>query len=161
MQDILGAIPYEFTRYWIDRFPHFLSHSFHALEQCSHENLFKCYYSSAYIFDKPDYFYATNTQDFVPTYDNTTKYTKENRTNNRQITTGTGFDIQLSPGKQQLPNRKGSYNFHKTNNDTNNESNMAGGLTYRKHNLKKRKDISNGIDYNVKWTLPAGNGMDK
>lgn len=160
MQDILGAIPYEFTRYWIERFPHFLSHSYHALEQCSHENLFKTYYSSTYKFVKPNYFYASDTDDFVPTFDTTKKYSKENQTINRQMNGGGGgggYDIQLSPGK---PLRKGSYNFHRTNDGVVNDVN---GLTYRKNNFnKKRKDIMNGGDYNVKWTLPAGNSeIDK
>lgn len=51
----MGSIPVDFTKYWIARFPHLLSHSYHAMEACSKENSFKRYYTPKYVFTKPDY----------------------------------------------------------------------------------------------------------
>lgn len=154
MQYVLGSIPNDFTRYWIDRFPHFLSHSYHALEQCAHENLFKSYYSSSYTFAKPAYFYATDTDDFIPTFDNI-KYTKDVRSNNRIINGGAAGCETINSTSPNKPNRKGSYNFHRANDVT--ETNGS-GLTHRKQNFKKRKDTA---EPNVKWTLPAADTANK
>jgi serine/threonine-protein kinase/endoribonuclease IRE1 len=55
MQKTLGAIPTDFVRYWISRFPHLFSHTYHAMELCSRENIFRRYYCTQYQFTKPDY----------------------------------------------------------------------------------------------------------
>lgn len=61
----LGALPHAFTRYWIDRFPRLISHSYHAFESCTNEHAFIGYYPVGYKFSKPDYFYEI-TEDFKP-----------------------------------------------------------------------------------------------
>ncbi|XP_062560540.1 serine/threonine-protein kinase/endoribonuclease IRE1 isoform X2 [Armigeres subalbatus] len=58
VQEALGAIPHKFTQYWINRFPHLLSHAYHALADYSHEPIFHSYYNDEvnYKFRKPAYF---------------------------------------------------------------------------------------------------------
>lgn len=58
IQQIMGNIPHNFTYYWIGKFPRLLSHSYHALERCSHEPSFQHYYAQDVVFSKPDYFYV-------------------------------------------------------------------------------------------------------
>lgn len=141
MQTLLGSLPTEFTDYWISRFPRLLSHSYHAMQQCSKhkEKSFKPYYSKDYQFSKPSYFYEI-TEDFVPTElprimrDSPKKFNKENRYNNRYnnerrfspndlenigpnpnfrnfARTPPGFENNLKN------NKKGSYNFHRNISD--------------------------------------------
>ncbi|XP_052869117.1 uncharacterized protein LOC128274834 [Anopheles cruzii] len=73
LQKALGTIPHEFTNYWISRFPHLLSHSYHALANNSGEPIFRQYYNDEednhtsggpqvwphirYKFTKPAYFH--------------------------------------------------------------------------------------------------------
>lgn len=64
-QIILGALPKAFTKYWIDRFPRLISHSYHSLETCSLEHTFTGYYPKGYRFSKPNYFFEI-TEDFKP-----------------------------------------------------------------------------------------------
>lgn len=52
----MGNIPHNFTHYWIGKFPRLLSHSYHALERCSHEPSFQHYYAHDVVFSKPEYF---------------------------------------------------------------------------------------------------------
>lgn len=63
-------------RYWIDRFPRLLSHSYHALQSCCNEPIFSGYYPQNYAFCKPEYFYE-ETEDFKP-FDGGQK-TRDNR----------------------------------------------------------------------------------
>lgn len=56
IQQIMGNIPHNFTHYWIGKFPRLLSHSYHALERCSHEPSFQHYYAHDVVFSKPEYF---------------------------------------------------------------------------------------------------------
>lgn len=165
MQNVLGSIPIEFTRYWVKRFPHFISHNYHALEQCAQETIFKPYYNENYQFEKPDYFYQI-TEDFVPQEREPKTVKESNRYNNKtpndkRNEDGTGKSNENSPiSNNNRPNRKGMYNFHRNNfnNDseltettnTNTTNNNNGGLTHRKFLFKKRKENSN-----VRWTLPT------
>lgn len=132
MQSLLGAIPVDFTDYWISRFPRVLSHSYHALELCSKENAFIAYYPKSYIFSKPDYFYE-QTEDFVPTElpkivrDSPKRYNKDNRFNkyngDRRASPNDIENIGQNfrgfnkgpPGFENFvkTNKKGAYNFHK------------------------------------------------
>lgn len=56
IQQLMGNIPHNFTHYWIGKFPRLLSHSYHALERCSHEPSFQHYYAHDVVFSKPEYF---------------------------------------------------------------------------------------------------------
>lgn len=44
VQETLGSIPDDFVRYFTSRFPYLLSHTYRAMELCSHERLFQTYY---------------------------------------------------------------------------------------------------------------------
>lgn len=140
MQSILGAIPIEFTEYWIHKFPRVLSHSYHALEACSKENSFLPYYPKTYVFSKPAYF-TESTEDFVPNdqakiaRDSPKKYNKDFRYNNKYNgeRRPSPHDIEnigpspiyrnygrppLSFEKFAKPTKKGSYNFHRNTDNT-------------------------------------------
>lgn len=58
-------------KYWIERFPRLLSHSYHALQSCCNEPIFSYYYPISYAFSSPNYFYE-ETDDFKP-FDNGSK----------------------------------------------------------------------------------------
>lgn len=60
VQRLLGHDPIDFTHYWTDKFPHLLSHTYHALQLCATENIFKQYYNPYYTFTKPDYILDEN-----------------------------------------------------------------------------------------------------
>lgn len=44
VRETLGSLPEDFVRYFTSRFPHLLSHTYRAMELCSHERLFQPYY---------------------------------------------------------------------------------------------------------------------
>uniref|UniRef100_A0A8C2V416 Serine/threonine-protein kinase/endoribonuclease IRE1 n=1 Tax=Chinchilla lanigera TaxID=34839 RepID=A0A8C2V416_CHILA len=44
VQETLGSLPDDFVRYFTSRFPQLLSHTYRAMESCSHERLFQPYY---------------------------------------------------------------------------------------------------------------------
>lgn len=133
MQSILGALPTAFTSYWISRFPRLLSHSYHALQLCSTEHSFLSYYSRAYFFSKPQYFYE-ETEDFVPTEqskpirDSPKRYFKYKANDNFFSSNGT---ITRTFGQRfenfTRSNKKGAYNFHRNN--INNTGNNGGSGT--------------------------------
>lgn len=131
MQMKMGALPNQFTQYWIDRFPRLLSHSYHSLVSCYHEHLFKAYYTKKFVFSKPNYFYE-NTDDFLPPEqppkiqrDSPKRYTKDFRF--KQNDNGNTATINIKYGKpygennSAKPNKKGAYNFHRNNLANNNE----------------------------------------
>lgn len=135
MKSILGAIPYEFTEYWISKFPRLLSHSYHALEPCSKENSFLLYYPKSYVFTMSGYFHSENTDDFVPSEqpklmrDTSKKYNKDSRNKYHGERRPSPHDLEnvgSSPlyrnvGRplhgidnfNKTTNKKGSYNFHR------------------------------------------------
>ncbi|XP_054989349.1 serine/threonine-protein kinase/endoribonuclease IRE1 [Sorex araneus] len=45
VRETLGSLPDDFVRYFTSRFPHLLTHTYRALELCSHERPFQPYYS--------------------------------------------------------------------------------------------------------------------
>lgn len=126
-QQRLGPIPNSFMRYWIDRFPRLLSHSYHALQSCWNEPIFAGYFSKNYVFTKPNYFYE-ETEDFKP-FDSGSKsrdspkqyrYKPMNypnfvmdrkngmkSQNNGMMNTNDGNSTNFNRN-----NKKGSYNFH-------------------------------------------------
>lgn len=129
-------MPHSFMRYWIDRFPRLLSHSYHALESCSPEPTFSCYYpSTCYVFSKPRYFYE-ETEDFKPfdtgsksrdspkryykpqNYPNfvmTRKPVQKSQNNYGMMNSG---DITNQPTYTRA-SKKGAYNFHRSNDQNN------------------------------------------
>lgn len=126
MQSILGALPAEFTNYWIARFPRLLSHSYHSLERCSSEHSFLAYYPKSYTFSKPKYF-EEETEDFVPTEqmklsrDSPKKYFKYKL--NENFGNGSGNMMRRFENFAR-PTKKGSYNFHKNFSNNNNNGNI-------------------------------------
>lgn len=187
MQSVLGGLPKGFTSYWISRFPRLLSHSYHSLESCSNEHSFLSYYSRAYVFSKPSYFYE-ETEDFVlteqmkPVRDSPKKYFKykqnDNLSGNITRTFGQRFENFRS-------NKKGAYNFHRNNNNNinivnNNGSSMAPSgsseqqtnvatqiiedtedngfkLVRRNANTKRRAESKIVKQEHVRWVLPHEN----
>lgn len=158
MQSIMGAIPIDFTKYWIQRFPYLVSHSFHALEKHSVENAFKAYYSSSFRFAKPEYFYR-ETDDCVwpdklskKSGDSPRRFPKDFRPRNdrrtSQDTVVEGNSKFVGDNVYKPSNKRGSYNFHK-----NDEADST--LTLRKNNWRKPNNISQ--DINLTWTM-TGNG---
>lgn len=132
----LGPIPNAFMKYWLDRFPRLLSHSYHALQTCCNEPIFSCYYpSTAYMFSKPRYFYE-DTEDFKPfdtgskNRDSPKRFTykpmnypnfvmnrkpQQKAQNYGQMNIGDGNNTNYTRAT-----KKGSYNFHRFfNNDQN------------------------------------------
>ncbi|CRL01658.1 CLUMA_CG014880, isoform A [Clunio marinus] len=105
-QRVLGTIPSDFVKYWITLFPYLLSHSYHAMELCSKENIFKRYYSPLYVFTKPDYIKDEN-YDNIELRDifdaNCLNYNKSPKKENRQPVNNNQNKIEKS--------KRGSYNF--------------------------------------------------
>lgn len=99
VQKLLGTLPAGFTNYWIDKFPHLLSHSYHVFERCKPEPSFKSYYSKNYSFTKPDYFDSdTSDNDYIPPDIKEIKKDKLKEKNMKSMLT---------------KSKKGSYNFHR------------------------------------------------
>lgn len=122
----LGALPTAFTKYWIDRFPRLISHSYHSLESCANEHTFAGYYPVGFKFAKPDYFYEI-TEDFKPFDGSNKARDSPKRFNNRykpqdypnfvmdrkpnQKQNGAAVPIDLT--NYQRTTKKGAYNFHR------------------------------------------------
>lgn len=121
-------------RYWIDRFPRLLSHSYHALQSCCNEPIFSKYYPQNYAFSKPNYFYE-ETEDFKPfdggqkprdNRDSPKRYNPEYRYKPMNYP---NFAMDRKPSSKlqnngimnagdsgtysRSNNKKGSYNFHR------------------------------------------------
>lgn len=157
MQVILGAIPIDFTKYWIQRFPYLVSHSFHALEKHSYENAFKVYYDASFRYAKPEYFYQ-ETDDCVwpdklskKLSDSPRRNSKDfrPRNNDRRMSQDPAADgnaKNFSDNGYKAGTKRGSYNFHK---------NVEGDstLTLRKNNWRKPNNINQ--DVNVTWTISS------
>lgn len=157
MQLILGAIPIDFTKYWIQRFPYLVSHSFHALEKHSHEAAYKDFYDTSFRYAKPEYFYC-ETDDCVwpdklmkTLSDSPKRYSKDFRPrNNDRRTSNEGVDgtTKQSDNAYKAGNKRGSYNFHKN-------GDLDSTLSLRKNNWRKPK---NSEDINLTWTM-TNNGQ--
>lgn len=114
MQELLGSIPNDFTKYWLSRFPLLLSHTYHAFSICAQEPIFSSYYKvlSTYCFTRPDYF------------DKLENKTVPLRLRDIAINSNTRNNIDQSVDKRSprklyytAKQRKGAYNFRKHNND--------------------------------------------
>lgn len=159
MQRILGAIPVDFTKYWIQRFPYLVSHSYHALETHSYENAFKVYYDSSFSFAKPEYFYRDTDDCIFPDKlskalsDSPKKYSKDYRPRNSERRMSSHDSVvdgnakPFSDNAYRANNKRGSYNFHK-NSDIDNTQ-----LTLRKNNWRKPKNMDH--DMNLTWTMSS------
>lgn len=144
MRDILGAIPRDFTRYWVQRFPYLVSHSFHALETVSSETIFSGYYNDSYTFAKPDYFFGSD-EDFLP-FESAPKLARESPVRKyakdiRQRFIGRGNTNDETP----LPNRRGTYNFK--SDDKPATEGWDNWRTNRKKDVTKETPIA--------WTMPS------
>lgn len=114
IQESLGTMPIEFTRYWIDRFPHLVSHSYHAYSICSTEHIFKPYYHNEYKFTCPSYL-------TLPEFDNIKlmayyegslkKSPKRSKNNNNSPKPQKSPYTSRKTESDNLNNRRGKYNF--------------------------------------------------
>lgn len=151
----LGALPHAFTRYWIDRFPRLISHSYHAFETCSNEHAFIGYYPVGYKFSKPDYFYEI-TEDFKP-FDGTKardspKRYKEvryrsmdypNFVMDRKPGSNANMDFNYNNGRNSK--NKGAYNFHRiSTNLSTNLKNIMNEITRGGDNAPQASDEPTG-----------------
>lgn len=114
IQQIMGNIPHNFTHYWIKKFPRLLSHSYHALGRCALEPSFQHYYAHDVVFSKPEYFSAPEPEEAPPPSDTNWRQTQG-------ITTVAGETLNwrntAGQGSPQKKNKKGAYNFRRTNED--------------------------------------------
>ncbi|KAH8273177.1 hypothetical protein KR018_010982 [Drosophila ironensis] len=107
-QEMLGCIPYEFTQYWVERFPQLISHAYHAFSICSSEPVFKPYYSTGYHFARPWYFDADDA--LFPMLMRDPKPLP-------RIGSPKKTPPPASSQAQQLKQRKGVYNFRKASDE--------------------------------------------
>lgn len=151
-QEILGHIPEEFTLYWIRRFPHLISHTFHAMSICSHENAFKSYYNKNYHFTMPNYF-QDGSGDQWHLFDDAKSLQKQSK----------------SPVKKVY--RKGLYNFRK---DNPNQQALAAGspntapdvfanFKFRNRSAPKQRYTNKNQlpQTNVPWVLNSDEGKSE
>lgn len=144
MREILGTIPREFTRYWIHRFPHLVSHSFHALETSSSETIFAGYYNDSYTFAKPHYFNGPD-EDFVP-LEAAPKLAKESPIRKYAKDVRQRFIGRNNQNDEtQPPNRRGVYNFIKDE-----KASAEGWENWR---TARKKEVSK--DAPIAWTMPS------
>ncbi|XP_019557207.3 serine/threonine-protein kinase/endoribonuclease IRE1 [Aedes albopictus] len=114
VQEALGTIPHQFTQYWINRFPHLLSHAYHALADCSHEPIFHAYYNDEvkYRFSKPAYFdeEGNDNYELIRYYEGAQKVKASQSPKRKQVTIQ---DPDSAPSTPLKNNRRGTYNFSK------------------------------------------------
>uniref|UniRef100_A0A1Q3FEV2 non-specific serine/threonine protein kinase n=1 Tax=Culex tarsalis TaxID=7177 RepID=A0A1Q3FEV2_CULTA len=114
VQQALGTIPDGFTQYWTGRFPHLLSHAFHALADCSQESIFTRYYNDCvgYRFPRPAYFddEANDNHELIRYYEGAQKAKATQSPKRKPAAAVTSASAEDSPLKN---NRRGAYNFGK------------------------------------------------
>lgn len=138
----MGNIPQNFTHYWIGKFPRLLSHSYHALERCSHEPSFQHYYAHDVVFSKPEYFSIPEEGTYSNNNTNSAldvNWRQTAATNGGIATVGPGGDtmnwrstagpVQGSPTAKKT--KKGAYNFRRAGEE--------GVATATEGTVKKRK----------------------
>lgn len=153
VQKALGAMPIEFTRYWINRFPHLVSHSYHAYSICCTEHIFKAYYDAEYTFTRPGYLGQ-------PEYDNIKlmayyegslkKSPKRSKNNNNSPKPNRSPYIARKVDIDNTTNRRGKYNFKRDE--------IADGFITRDQMANfKGTPLTNGDipkpDDNLIWTI--------
>jgi serine/threonine-protein kinase/endoribonuclease IRE1 len=164
-------MPCEFVRYWLNRFPHLLSHSYHAMEFCSREDALMRYYTPQFVFTKPDYLYDSLCDNFElqAIYDkilSNKSPKKENRQHNFVNNNGNGNynstnnKVDKNSQKPVKANR-GAYNFN-LNQPTNHKAEYNTFIT--RDDMVKRQ-VEDGGDTTKRkqssdetkgfqWTLP-------
>lgn len=113
MQQLLGTLPNEFTRYWLSTFPMLLSHTYHAFSICAEEPIFSSYYrmSSIYSFTRPDYFNRPESNEAVAL---------RLRKSGATLSVKNNLNLESSPGKPS-PRSKAKYRKIYNNNNNNNK----------------------------------------
>uniref|UniRef100_A0A182M786 non-specific serine/threonine protein kinase n=1 Tax=Anopheles culicifacies TaxID=139723 RepID=A0A182M786_9DIPT len=165
MQRALGKIPQQFTQYWISRFPRLLSHSYHALADCSREPIFKLYYnydedtepasgsipsqSSGYQFSKPSYFYEENNDnlELIRYYEAAQLLKNATKSPKRRPTASDGKEGSTPERKPTGPNKRGTYNFGKTS---------SGGFITRQ---SVRESLEPSVDDQQRTSSVVTNGI--
>lgn len=54
---LLGAIPIDYCKFWLTRFPHLPSHAYHVMQMCSRESTFGRFFVRYFTFTKPSYLF--------------------------------------------------------------------------------------------------------
>lgn len=161
----LGSLPVEFTRYWIERFPHLLSHSYHAMEICFSEKSFKTYYPLKYNFTKPEYFFEETDEELIANY---YQNSKQNASPKKSFNEKRDFRSGNVNPNNNIKKKNGSYNFHRIDeagglnrnnivqgdgfNRNANNNNLGGGDGFILKKNSRRK--ANVQEQNVAWTMP-------
>lgn len=148
VQRVLGTVPCDFTKYWILKFPHLLSHSYHAMEPCSKESIFKRYYTPQFVFTKPDYLFDESFDNFElqEAHDNSRlMYNKSPKKENRQPNgvNGNAFN-KLEKSK------RGSYNFNNKN-QAPNAAFITRDDMVKVPEARRKKSLA---EEKLVWTLP-------
>ena len=171
MQKILGSIPNEFTNYWISKFPHLISHAYHAFSICSSEPIFQTYYNSAYHFTRPEYFDADD--DLFPTLllrdpkpllkqQQGTNSGSPRRTQQQaslQARNRKGiYNFRKSAGEEDLPLPQGLHrNLDNTGGDEEDKRDVFANFKFKRYPKTSNRNFNNANkrDKNVTWTLNA------
>uniref|UniRef100_A0A336M6W9 non-specific serine/threonine protein kinase n=1 Tax=Culicoides sonorensis TaxID=179676 RepID=A0A336M6W9_CULSO len=123
VQQALGTVPTEFTRYWISKFPHLVSHCYHALQIVSEENIFKSYYHPDYLFTRHSYLMSHDYDNvkLISFYENNLKNASKSpkRVKNGGNQAQNQQDLKRSPylprkenqENKSPQNKRGMYNF--------------------------------------------------
>lgn len=158
IQTKLGSLPVEFTRYWIERFPHLLSHSYHAMEICFSEKSFKTYYPLKYNFTKPEYFFEETDEELIANYYQNSKQNASPKKNFNEKR-----DFRSNPNNN-VKKKNGSYNFHRIEEAGGlNRNNLSQGDGFNRNSLvggdgfilrKNTRRKANVQEQNVAWTMP-------
>lgn len=130
------------------RFPHLLSHSYHAMESsCSKESIFKRYYSPQYIFTKPDYLFDQDLDNFdlQEVYENARlMYNKSPKKENRQANgNNNGYN-------KAEKSKRGSYNFNNKN-QASNAAFITRNDMLKVNDNRRKKSLD---EDKIVWTLP-------
>lgn len=172
MQNILGSIPHEFTNYWISKFPHLISHAYHAFSICSNEPIFQTYYNSSYHFTRPEYFDADD--DLYPTLlqrdpkpllkqstgtnNSPKKSTQQNASQAPRQRNKGAYNFRKSPGDDELSVPQGlQRNFDNATETEDDKRDVFANFKFRRNpktfNRNNYNNINNKKDKNVTWTL--------
>lgn len=142
----MGNIPHNFTHYWIGRFPRLLSHSYHALERCSHEPSFQHYYAHDVVFSKPEYFSTCVDNELAGGANGALDVNWRQSPGITTVTAAGGDALNwrstAAPGQgvvtpKKTTTKKGAYNFRRPGEETNGTGPGAGGGG--EGGVKKRK----------------------
>lgn len=137
-------MPCDFTKYWINRFPHLISHSYHAMESCSRESIFRRYFNPHFVFTKPEYVNDDSCDNFElqEIYDSARlMYNKSPKKENRQP------NVNKANAEKS---KRGSYNFNNQN-QANNSSFITREDMLKVPENRPKKSLQ---EDKIVWTLP-------